>query len=695
VEALVTSRAALHIRGERMFPVPPLGLPDQTRGHIAPAALAGYEAVRLFVDRARSVRPEFALTDETATAVVEICTRLDGLPLAIELAAARLQLFSARELRDRLRDRLDTLRGGSRDVPSRQRTLRSTIEWSDELLDDDERALFHLLSVFSATRVEAIEEVAHRVDALHELDVLDRLASLVDKNLVRSIEDGGARRLSMLETIRDYAAERLEAEPFAVDARRAHAEYFADLANGMRHRLSGSDRATVLDALTAELGDLMTAWRYWAAARNLERLDMLLDGLWALHDARGWYHGALELTNDLLEVLSAVPSTPERALEEITVRTSLARGLMAIRGYTEEVAESYGRALALVEEAGGVPERFPVLRSLASLHLYRAEFDKGVVVGRQLLDLAEQQQDTGLQVEGHLRLGANLASLGDVDAGLDHLERAIELFDPHRQASSRFHLGPSPGVTPQTTSAFLLWLRGYPDRAGARAADALETARRLDQPYTLAYALFHVGFLDLWRRNWELVHERATEVLEIAEEHEYDVWQAIALVLDGAAHAALGRADEGVGSSDRGLTLYREMKTPPVFWPLLLSIRARTYALADRPADGLPPLDEAIGLMAGRANILYPEMPVLKGDLLLALSDTDGAMSWYRTAVDVAREVTGRMSELRAATRLTRLLRASGARRDEGAELRRVFDTFTEGFETLDLVEARAVLDAS
>ena len=694
LKVLVTSREALRVRGEQLFDVPPLALPERSVTATA-ATLADYEAVRLFVERARQARPSFELTDDNAAAVGEICARLDGLPLTIELAAARLKLFSPHELRDRLRDHLEILSGGSRDLPARQQTLRSTIEWSDNLLDAEERAIFRLLSVFSSTRVEAVEEVATRIDALRGASVLERLMSLVDKSLVRSVEDADRRRLSMLETIREYAAERLDEEAaLSSAARHAHATYFSDFARARRDQLYGQGRAAALDDLAAEIGDLQTAWRYWVEAGDLERLDMLLDGLWVLHDARGWYHGAVQLTNDLLGVLSSSPSTPDRAREEITLRTSLARGLMALSGYTEEVEESYGRALALLEETGRPPDLFPVLRSLASFYLYRGEFDKGAAVGRQLLDLAEQQHDAGLQVEGHLRLGANLASLGDVATGLDHLDRAIALFDPHQHVSGRFRLGPSPGVVPYTTSAFLLWSLGYPDRAVERAVSGLKLARQLNHPYTVAYALFHVGFLDLWQQEWDLVHERATGVLQIAEEHDYQVWRAIALVFLGVSTIALGRHDEGLAASDRGIGLYQGLKAPPVFWPLLLSVRARGFAMAGRPADGLDTLDQAIDLLGeGHSNIFYPEFPLLKGDLLMAAPDGNDAEPWFRRAFDVAGAVGARMSQLRAATRLTRLRRASGEPPDGSDVLRSVYDTFTEGFDTVDLREARMVLD--
>jgi predicted ATPase/class 3 adenylate cyclase len=693
LKVLVTSREALRVRGEHLLAVPPMSLPNGSGAQMSAEMVAEYEAVRLFVERAREARASFTLTNDNAAAVAEISRRLDGLPLAIELAAARLKLFSPHELRDRLRSHLELLGRGPRDLPARQQTLRSAIEWSYELLDSEEQAVFRLLSVFSPTRVEAVEEVVARLGSLGEVDVVDRLTSLVDKSLVRSLEGPGPQRLSMLETIREYAAERLEQEAgLGTAARKAHAEYFSDFAQSRRDHLYGPEREETLDELTSEFGNLLTAWRYWVGAGDLQQLEKLLDSLWVLHDARGWYHAAVELTNDLLGVLSDTPSTPTRAREEITLRTSLARGLMAIRGYTQEVEEIYSGALSLAEEAGELPRLFPVLRSLASFHLYRGEFEKTAAVGRELLDLAEQQEDAGLQVEGHLVLGSSLAFLGDLPTGLDHLDRAIALFDPHQHGSGRFRLGPSPGVVPYTTSALLAWLLGYPDRAIERAVGAVDLARQLNHPFTLAYTLFHVGFLDLWRRELELVHERASGVLDVAEEHDYQIWRALALALQGAAMTGLGRPEEGPARIDQGIALYQGLKTPPVFWPLLLSVRAGALAVGGRPADGLELINEAIA-MTGEGNILYPEFALLKGDLLLALADADGAEHWFQSAFDVAGDLGVRMSKLRAATRLSRLWRAAGKRPDGTDELRGVYETFTEGFDTLDLLEARAVLD--
>jgi predicted ATPase/class 3 adenylate cyclase len=692
LKALVTSREALRVRGEHLLRVPSLSLPDEQAGEPTAELVAGYEAVGLFVERAREVEPGFALTDENAAAVAEVCSRLDGLPLAIELAAARLTLFSLDELRDRLRSRLDVLRGGPRDLPARQQTLRDVIAWSHELLGADERAIFRLLSVFVTARVEAVEAIAARLGSLRGVDVVEGLASLVDKSLVRSVEGPGSRRLSMLETIREYAAERLDDEPeLGSAARRAHAEYFSDFALERRDRLYGPGRDEALDELGVELGNLLAAWRYWVDARDPQGLNKLLDGLWALHDARGWYHAAVELADDLLGVLAVVPSTADRVREQVALHVSLARGLMAIRGYTEEVEDNYNRALSLAKQTGDLPQESQVLRSLANFYLYRGEFEQSASVGRQLLELAEQQGDTGLQVEGRLIVGSNISFLGDIETGLDHLDRAIALFDPERHRPGRFRFGANPGAAAYTTSALLHWLRGFPDRSACQATRGIDLAKQLNHPFTQAYILFHTALLDLWREELALVHERAVSVLEVAEEHGYQVWGALALALQGVAATGLGRPEEGLARMEQGIDRYQGLTTPPVFWPLVLSVRARGLWLGGRPAEGLDPIDQAIE-MTGGTTFLYPEFALLKAELLLGLDDRDSALLQLRSAFDVAGDLGLRMPQLRAATRLTRLQRDSGSRSEATDLLRRVYETFTEGFDARDLVAARAAL---
>ncbi|HET6752362.1 MAG TPA: adenylate/guanylate cyclase domain-containing protein [Jiangellaceae bacterium] len=691
LKLLVTSRESLHVRGERLFSVPPLSLPKAVTGHRSAAELARYEAIQLFLDRAQAVQAGFELTDQNAPAVAEICLRLDGLPLAIELATARIRLFSPEALRDRLSSRLSALGSGARDLPARQQTLRATIEWSYHLLEPAEQRLLELLSVFSGTGLEAVESVAGEIEWLRDTDTVDGLASLLDKSLIRQPDRGdGEPRLVMLETIREFAAERLDDRPeFSAAAQRAHATYFADFAQRQWEHLTGQRREPALAAMATDIDNLRLAWRYWVAAGDLDQLNKLVDSLWLLYDAQGWYHATIELSNDLLHVLSSSPPTPERAAQEITLRMSLARALMAMTGYTPEVEQAYASALEPFE-GRDFPQLLPVLRSLASFYNLRAEFDKGAQVGREILRLAERQNDTGMLVDGHLLLGANLA-FQNLHGGLEHLDRAIGYFRSEPYRSRRFQLGNNPGVACYTTSAFVLWLLGYPDRALHRADEAVALATQLEHPFTLAYALFHSGFLHLWRREHQRVRDRAVGVLQVVEDHDFQIWRAVGTCLLGAADAGIGRTEEGLAQIRRGMDLYQGLKTPPIFWPLLLSVQAGAHARAGEAAEGLTLIDEALEI-AGRGSgmTLLPEFYLLKGDLLLLLphpNRTD-AEHWFQRAFDAAQGLDARMPQLRAAVRLCRLRPDHDGTEKAGRTLRDVYGTFTEGFTTADLVEA-------
>jgi predicted ATPase/class 3 adenylate cyclase len=699
LQVLVTSREALHVRGEQVFPVPPLGLPRTDLKQPSIEQLTQYEAVRLFIERAQAVKPDFQVTNENAPAVAEICFRLDGLPLAIELATARIRLFSPQALLERLGSRLKLLRGGARDLPARQQTLRDTINWSYELLDPGEQRLFALLSVFPSCTFEAVEVVAAGLEHLNGtgVDVFESVASLMDKSLIRQADqETGEARLVMLETIREYAIERLEEDPeFSIATHRVHATYFADFTQRQWKRLTGDEREVALDEMESELENVRTAWRYWVAERNLGQLHKLMDSLWLLYDVRGWYHAMVDITGDLLNVLASTPSTPERAEQEIMLQTSLARALLATKGYTEEVEQAYMRALALCESAGEIPQLFPVLRGLASFHILRTEYDKAMQMGERILHLAERLGDTDMQVEGHMVLGYNLAFVEQPQAGLDHLEKAIALYDPRHPRARRLGLGTNPGVIILTVSSLFLWMMGYPDRARQRATEGITLAQKLDHAYSLAYAHFHNGLLHLWLRNPEIAQERAEAVLNIAEEHGFQIWSAVGTCLRGAALVGMGSIETGLALTEQGMNTYRVLKSPPVFWPLLLYLCAGAYRAALRPADGLMFMKEAIEFETkGSAKALVSEFLILQGELLLALSPTNVAEAQfcYQQAVDNARAVQAPMLELRAAMRLSSVWHDQGKTEQARKLLSDAYTKITEGFTTADLQEAKALL---
>jgi predicted ATPase/class 3 adenylate cyclase len=694
LKVLATSRTVLHRYGEQEFPVPTLDLPEPGRLSDL-ASLARYEAIGLFVERAAAVKPDFVLTSLNAPSVAEIAIRLDGLPLAIELAASRIKILSPQAILERLGRGSAVLVSHVPDAPERQRTLRGAIEWSYRLLTDAERGLFQQLSVFQGGgTVVAIEAIcAPSVGG----EPLDELASLVDNSLLRQAETAeGEGRFVMLETIKAYAAERLGERPeLNAATQRAHATYFSDFAQQQWEQLSGPGRESAMAVMAADISNLRASWRHWVAAKDLGQLNKLVDSLWLFYDARGWYHAEVQVATDLLGVLSSTSSSPERALQELMLRTSLARALMAIHGYTQEVEDAYSRALEVVEGQRDIPQLFPVLRGLASFYTLRGEMEKVVQVGRQILHLAETQGDPNMEVDARLLLGVPLVFGGDLHGGLEHLDKAIASFEPTGYKFGTFRLGIHPGVTSLMVSALALWMLGFPDRAAERESRAVSLAIDLDHSLTLAYALFHSGLLHLWRRDLGTVQDLAVRLLRVADEHELQIWKALGKFLLGAANTGLGAPEDGLSQIREGLQLYQRLNTPPVFWPLLLYFQSGAYARAGRPAESLGIIDEAIEI-AGSELTLLPEFYLLKGELLLAGAGvSDSAAEWWlQRGFDMASALDARMLQLRAAIRLSRLWRDQGKAGEVGRPLRTVYETFTEGFETADLREASDLLSS-
>ena len=340
---LVTSRAALRLRDEHAWPVPPLATPPSDSPGDLPA-LAEVPAVTLFVARARERLPDFALTPDNAAAVAAICRRLEGLPLAIELAAGRLPLLPPAALLARLDHALAVLAGGPRDAPQRQRTLRATLDCSHDLLNDGERALFRRLAVFvGGWTLEAAEAVC--ADE-HDVDVVEGLAVLVDHSLVRPLPDGpaGEPRFQMLETVREYAAEQLADDPQADVTRRRHAEFFLALAERTAPELHRAQQALVLGRLEAELDNLRAALRWTVGARMWEpglRLAAALHWFWII---RGHLAEGQQWSDQLLGGAVGV---------DLRLRASLgvsAASLASLQGDCERAYSLLDEALALALE---------------------------------------------------------------------------------------------------------------------------------------------------------------------------------------------------------------------------------------------------------------------------------------------------------------------------------------------------------
>jgi predicted ATPase/DNA-binding SARP family transcriptional activator len=427
---LATSREPLGIAGEQAWLVPPLGLPPEGDAVSVDEALQA-AAVELFVERARAARPGFVLADGDAAAVAQICRRLDGLPLALELAAARIKVLAPRDLAKRLDDAFSLLTGGARTAPARHRTLRATLDWSYRLLAEPERAVLRRLSVFAGSFDLAAAEAVAAGEAVEKCAVLDLVAALVDRSLVAVEACCGEARYRLLETVRQYAAERLrEAGEREVAARR-HARHFLALAEEAEPSIFGGDGdAPWMLRLDQDAADLRVAFEHCAA--DPEGATMALRLAYALHwhwFARGHFREARE------RLAAAVVAVGDEVDPELRARGLAALARAALwQGDGEAVLQAAERAVALLP-----PDADPIIRSYVINALGVAQSLAGdhTAAVRSFTASAEaaETHPVMLTIACSWRGQSELA-LGDLDSARASLERALELGrrDDHRPA---------------------------------------------------------------------------------------------------------------------------------------------------------------------------------------------------------------------------------------------------------------------
>jgi predicted ATPase/transcriptional regulator with XRE-family HTH domain len=412
LKVLVTSREILRVTGEYGVDVPPLFLPA-AHSRLTLAEVSQSAAVQLFVERARAERWDFTLTEENAEAIAEICGRLDGIPLALELAAARIRLFSPPELLDRLDRRLPLLTAGPRDAPERQQTLRRAIGWSYDLLTAEEKRLFRRLAVFEGSFDLASVGPVAAIKGDAGVDPMDGVDSLVAKSLVRRIETTGRSSFILLETIREFAQERLEENGEAETIRETHAEYFLQLAEAVDRPRRGSGWDDVVERLSQFAGNLETAIEYLLARRDADRTMRLLAAAINWH-WRGWcvlpWEGWLKL-DQVQQLLAAASSDLYRAQAHLVAAHLADRHL----DYDAGVAH-FTRALTLYRALGDRSQTARLLTFLGHSLSQRGDYVAAVPLYAEALALHRELADPGWLITT-LRLAADSAvDRDDADA---------------------------------------------------------------------------------------------------------------------------------------------------------------------------------------------------------------------------------------------------------------------------------------
>jgi predicted ATPase/class 3 adenylate cyclase len=484
LRTMVTSRVVLSLRGEQEYPVPALG---------------AVEAVRLFTERAVAANPRFALTERNAPVVAEITARLDGLPLAIELAATRTKVLTPTEILSRLRRRLQLLTSGPRSLPERQRTLRAAIAWSYDLLDPVERRLFARLSVFTGGWTLASAEAVCDPDELG-LDALDGLASLVDKSLLRRVEPPGQpSRFSMLETIREFGLEQLEASGDLAPVQRRHAEHFLRLATEAEPHLVAEDQGTWLDRCELEHANLRAALRWAVDLGEAGPAQAAAGALWRFWQQRGHLTEGRRWLEETLAMPSGQAPTAERA------KALAGAGGIAWWSDREATRAFYDEALAIERELGEPARLAEALYNEAFALADEHDLEAAASLLDESLELFRQVGDEPGMARVLVMRVVPDAMAGAWDRVIARIEEVTAIW---RRLGERLNL------------AFgLIWLAfaygraGRPDDARATALEALELFREADNATGVALAFLDLAFL----LNWEGRHTDAVRMAAVGE----------------------------------------------------------------------------------------------------------------------------------------------------------------------------------
>lgn len=513
LKVLVTSRACLRIYGEQEFPVTPL---------------AEESAVELFVQRAKAVRPNFAMTSETAPVIREICARLDGLPLAIELAAARTRVLSPSTMLDRLQSRLQLLTGGALDLPERQQTLRNTVDWSHGLLTDAEQKLFRRFSVFvGGCTLEAAEAVCNTSRDL-DIDLFEGVASLVDKNLVQNADQPGAEsRFAMLETIREYALERLTLSGEEFPARRSHAAYCLVLAEEGNPELSPEDRDVWLSRCDLEIDNFRSALDWLFGVQHLEwglRLCMALFRFWDMRE---------HLTEGRSRLETILRLAGNRYSKERAKISIFLGALTTALGDYPAAQHFLEQSLSLYEELGDRWGRGASLNALAVSARDRGDYSSAQMNFEKSLECWRALSDR-LATARCLHNLANVVRVrGNYSAAQSALREATSIFEDLGDRS-----GAAWSINQQGDIA-----REQGEMAVARELyqQALMAFREARDRWGSARSLADLGHVCREQGDYEAAHAAYREALQIFADLEHR--RGLARVLEGSAGLALARGD--------------------------------------------------------------------------------------------------------------------------------------------------------
>ena len=693
IRFLVTSREPMRAQGERVYRLSALQSPPAATLPSATEALR-YSAVQLFVERATAATGEFKLSDANAPIVVAICRELDGLPLAIEFAAARVEAFGVPGLAARMDDRFRLLSGGRRTALPRHRTMAATLDWSYSLLTEAQQFVLRGLAIFvGGFTLSAAGAVI--ADATHPEDnVIDQVTELVAKSLVATDVSGTEPRLRLLESTRVYALEKLATSGERESLARRHAAYYRALLEAAGAAQGGAPAddwhatfAPEIDNVRAALawafapgGNATTAVALAAASAPVW-LEMSL-----LTECHGWTGKAI----------ANLDAAGRGTRYELALQTAFAISLMYTKGMTDEACRALIRAVELAESLHDPDYQLRALTGLCTFRIRHTDFRSALALARQCEAIAERLTDPAAKATADWMLGVSRYFLGDLARARAHLQQALDARAPARERAYIVRFGVDQRVHSLSILAHLLWLQGFPDQAARTGKRGIDQACTLEHPVSMCMALTWGGSTIALRTGDLTLAERYTTMLiEHAEKHSVSLYQPYGLGVMGWLSAKHGDPEKGVQLLRAALTGICEARSY-VFYLKFLVTLAEFLGPAGEINEGLIVIDEALQ-RAERHKELWcmPEVLRIKGELVLLqnVSNAANAEKCFRCSLDWARRQNALSWELRAATSLARLWRSQGKVREARDLLASVYGRFVEGFASADLQSAKRLLN--
>jgi predicted ATPase len=690
---LATSREPLRAAAEYVYRVPPLDVPGED--NVDADDVFRYGAVRLFVARAQAAEPRYAPGHRLASTTAAICRRLDGMPLAIELAAARIAAFGVEGVASRLDDRFRLLTGGSRTALPRQQTLRATLDWSHELLSEPERVVLRRLSVFTGSfTLDAAAAIAASPEIVGA-DIVECVANLVAKSLVSTDLGGTATSYRLLETTRAYARDKLlesgELERFG----RRHAEYQRDLFERAQAEWETQPTAQWLAAYGRELDNLRAALDSAFAPDGDATIGVAL----TIAAVPLWFQLSLldECRTRVERALSTLAAGPDRdARRELQLQAALGWSLMYTTGPARETGAAWATALRLAERLQETDYQLRALWGLWASHMNNGEFRQALQLAQRFGGVATKARDPADPLIGDRMVGAALHFLGEQAQARGYIERMLERYvaPPNRSDVVRFQFDQR--VTARITLSRVLWLQGFADQAMRTVQGAIDDALAIQHTLSLCNALGQAACpLAIATGDLAAAERYATMLAQHTARHGADVWQTYGRCFKGMLLIKREGLDVGLPLLDAAVGELRQARFVQYYTAFLAAL-AEGLAAAGPGVRGLGVVDNALAQSEkSEERWILPELLRVKGELMLLHSaPTAAAEDHFQQSLEWARRQGALAWELRSTTSLARLWRSQGKTTQARKQLATVYRRFTEGFDTADLVTAKALLES-